>query len=315
MNAMSDLHLRSLRPDEFDAVAELICVSTNAWYQRNRGFDIFAAGPASCRLFPEVYEALDPGCCVVAEEPRTGRLMGSCFYHPRQAHVSLGIMNVHPEFCGRGVASRLLRFITDFSEREGKPTRLVSSAMNLDSFSLYSRAGFVPRATFADMQVPVADAAKIAPPGLAGHRIRPGTAGDVAAIADLERELSHIRREKDYAFFVENRQGIWRTTVAENAAGRIDGFLVSVAHPGSNMLGPGVMRDEAVAAGLVADHLRHHAAAGRAPVSLIPLDRPGLVRQMYAWGAKNLEIHFAQVRGAYTGPVGVAMPTFMPETA
>jgi ribosomal protein S18 acetylase RimI-like enzyme len=312
---MPELHLRSLRSDEFDAVAELVCVSTNAWYQRNRGFEIFTAGPVSCRLFPEVYEALDPGCCVVAEDARTGRLMGSCFYHPRETHVSLGIMNVHPEFSGRGVASRLLRFITDFSEREGKPTRLVSSAMNLDSFSLYSRAGFVPRATFADMQVPVAEAVKIATPDLGGRRIRPATGTDVVAIADLERELSHIRREKDYEFFVENRKGIWRTSVAENAAGGIDGFLVSVAHPGSNMLGPGVMWDEVVAAGLIADHLRHHAEAGRAPVSLIPLDRPGLVRQMYTWGAKNLEIHFAQVRGAYAPPAGVTMPTFMPETA
>jgi hypothetical protein len=134
-------------------------------------------------------------------------------------------------------------------------------------------------------------------------------------MADLEQELGHVRREKDYAFFVENGQGIWRTTVAEAVDGRIEGLLVSVAHPGSNMLGPGVMRDDAVASGLIADHLRHHAEAGRAPVSLIPLDRPGLVRQMYAWGAKNLEIHFAQVRGAHSPPAGVSMPTFMPETA
>jgi predicted N-acetyltransferase YhbS len=312
---MHDPHIRSLRPDEFDAVAELICASTNAWYQRNRGFEIFTAGPASCRLFPEVYEALDPGCCVVAEEAAAGRLVGSCFYHPRETHVSLGIMNVHPDFCGRGVASRLLRFITDFADREGKPTRLVSSAMNLDSFSLYSRAGFVPQATYADMQVPLAEAVKIAPPEPNGYRLRPATGADLAAIADLEQRLAHIRREKDYAFFVANRQGIWRTTVAEGPDGRIDGLLVSVAHAGSNMLGPGVMRDEAVAAALIADHLRHHAEAGRAPVSLIPLDRPGLVGQMYAWGAKNLEIHFAQVRGTYVPPTGVAMPTFMPETA
>jgi GNAT superfamily N-acetyltransferase len=312
---MPEPHLRSLRSDEFDAVAELICVSTNAWYQRNRGFEIFTAGPVSCRLFPEVYEALDPGCCVVAEEAGTGRLMGSCFYHPRETHVSLGIMNVHPDFCGRGVASRLLRFITDFADRARKPTRLVSSAMNLDSFSLYSRAGFVPWATFVDMQVPVAEALKIAPPELPGCRIRAATGADVGAMAALEWELAHIGRSKDYAFFVENRQGIWRTTMAENADGQVEGFLVSVAHPGSNMLGPGVMRDEAVASALVADHLRNHAEAGRAPVSLIPLDRAGLVKQMYAWGAKNLEIHFAQVRGAYTAPAGVAMPTFMPETA
>ena len=308
-------HLRPLRPDEFDAVASLICASTNAWYQKNRGFEIFTAGPASCRLFPDVYESLDPGCCVVAEDPESRRLMGSCFYHPRETHVSLGIMNVHPDFCGRGVASRLLRFITDYADRERKPARLVSSAMNLDSFSLYSRAGFIPRTTYADMQIPVPDALRIKPPNLPTHKLRPAAPADVPAIASLEQELCHIRREKDHAFFVENRQRIWRVTVAEATSGQLDGFLVSVAHPGSNMLGPGVMRDDSIAAALIADDLRHHAAAGRAPVSLIPLDRPALVRQMYAWRARNLELHLAQVRGPYTPPIGVSMPTFMPETA
>jgi predicted N-acetyltransferase YhbS len=312
---MPDPLLRTLRPDEFDALAALICTSTNAWYQKHRGFEVFTAGPSSCRLFPDVYESLDPGCCVVAEDPEAHRLMGSCFYHPRETHVSLGIMNVHPDFCGRGVASRLLQFITDHADRAGKPTRLVSSAMNLDSFSLYSRAGFVPRATFADMQVPVADALRIAPPALQCHTLRPATPADVPAIAALEQQLAHIRREKDHAFFIENRRHIWRVTVAQNTAGVIDGFLVSVAHPGSTMLGPGVMRDDSIAAALIADHLLHHAAANRAPVSLIPLDRPELVRLMYAWGAKNLELHLAQVRGPYTPPTGVSMPTFMPETA
>ena len=35
---------------------------------------------------------------------------------------------------------------------------------------------------------------------------------------------------------------IWHTLVLEGARGRIDGFLGSVAHPGSNLLGPGVIR-------------------------------------------------------------------------
>jgi hypothetical protein len=36
---------------------------------------------------------------------------------------------------------------------------------------------------------------------------------------------------------------------------------------------------------------------------------------LYYWGARNCEIHFAQVRGEYWSPSGVVMPTFMPETA
>ena len=310
---MSDLRLRAMRPDEFDAVADLICISTNYWYEAQRGFRVFPAGPRSCRLFPEVYEALDPGCCVVAEDPSaSGRLMGSCFYHPRETHVSLGIMNVHPNYFRRHVASGLLQFVIDFAERAGKPVRLVSSAMNLDSFSLYTRAGFVPRAAFADMALTVpVNGPKPDHPDM--HRVRAANTQDVSAMAALEEEVVHIRREKDYRFFIENLQGIWHTLVFESSPGTIDGFLVSVHHPGSHMLGPGVMRTDEAAAALIAAQLNHH--AGRSPIFLVPLDRPALHQQVYQWGGKNVEIHFAQIRGTYTAPDGVVMPTFMPETA
>ncbi|MDB5320567.1 MAG: Acetyltransferase [Phycisphaerales bacterium] len=312
---MPDPQLRPLRPDEWPIVAHLIHTSTNAWYRKNRGFDIFTAPPDACLLFPQTYEALDPNCCIVAQDPAAGHIIGSCFYHPRETHVSLGIMNVHPDFAGRGVASRLLRFITDLADRANLPTRLVSSAMNLDSFSLYSRAGFVPRAVYADMQIPAQHAAAIQPPKLDRHHLRPATENDVPAIANLEHQLTHIRRQQDHAFFIQNTQQIWRATVAENTDGQIDAFLTSVAHPASTMLGPGVMRNDTLAAALIADHLRHHAQESRAPVFLIPLDRPTLQQQMYTWGAKNLELHFAQTRGPHTPHTAVTMPTFMPETA
>jgi len=306
------IRLRAMRPDEFDAVAELICASTNVWYQKNRGFEIFSAGAASCRLFPETYEALDPGCCVVAEDAASGRLMGSCFYHPRRAHVSLGIMNVHPDFFGRGVASRLLKFITDFADGAGKPVRLVSSAMNLDSFSLYSRAGFVPRAVYADMQIAVPKSGWMHDaPG--ADEVGPADESDIAGIVRLEKRVAGIEREKDYRFFIENKNGIWNPLAMADGGGEVQGFLCSVWHPGSNMLGPGVMESDEVAVALICAQLRHH--AGRAPVFLIPLDRPALVKQMYAWGARNLELHFGQVRGDSPATNGVVMPTFMPETA
>src|SRR5580765_5925713 len=148
--------LRAMTDADRLAVAELICVSTNQWYERHGRSAIFPKGASTTAVFADVYEALDPGCCVVAEDPANGRLVGSCFYHPRPTHVSLGIMNAHPDHAGRGIASALLRFITDFSDRERKPVRLVSSAINLDSFSLYNRAGFVPRCAYQDMYLPAA---------------------------------------------------------------------------------------------------------------------------------------------------------------
>jgi GNAT superfamily N-acetyltransferase len=311
MSDHPELRLRHATSADRHELADLICVSTNYWYRASGRPPIFRRGPDACHLFYDVYEAMDPGGCIVAEEPRTGRLMGSCFYRVRDTHVALGIMNAHPNYFGRGVAGRLLRFVTDLADAQGKPTRLVSSAVNLDSFSLYTRAGFSPRVLYHDMIVPVDRVAA----GLGGvdlSRVRPAAPADVNAIAALEWEVSHIRRERDWRHFAENAAGIWHISVHTDAAGRIDGALASVNHPGSNMLGPGVMENEPAAAALIAAELAHH--AGRTPLFLVPADRPDLVRTVYGWGGQNIELHLMQARGAFQLFAGVAMPTFMPET-
>jgi GNAT superfamily N-acetyltransferase len=290
---------------------DLICVSLNYWYRSAGKPAIVTGGPETCSVFWDVYEALDPGCCLLAEVPGTGRLAGCCFYHPRDTHVSVGIVAAHPNYFGRGVAGRLLRHVTDRADRAGKPVRLVSSAMNLDSYSLYTRAGFHPRALYHDMIVP-ADrvAAGLAGVGVSG--VRPAIAADVPAIAALEWRVSGIRRERDWRHFVDNAAGIWHVSVNESPGSEVDGVLASVDHPGSHMLGPGVMAGDDVAAALIAAELTHH--AGKTPLFLVPADRPGLVRTVYGWGGKNVELHVFQARGHAQPFAGVAMPTFMPET-
>src|SRR4051812_29003055 len=83
---MAEMTLRPATADDRHDVADLICVSTNYWYRASGRPAIFCNGPSSTTLFFDVYEALDPGCCVVAEDRATGHLMGSCFYHPRDTH-------------------------------------------------------------------------------------------------------------------------------------------------------------------------------------------------------------------------------------
>lgn len=314
---MPDLRLRALEKNDWPEVASLIYVSTNYWYRANGRPAIFNGAPSSTELFPQVYEALDPGCCIVAQDERTGQLAGSCFYHPRPTHVSLGIMNVHPNYFGQGIAQRLLQFIIDFAEEQNKPLRLVSSAMNLDSFSLYTRAGFVPRCAYQDMilDVPTGKIREALQSTPDYKRVRAATLDDIEAIAALEREINHISRGQDYRYFIENQAGIWHTSVIQNEQGALEGYLVSIAHPASNMLGPGVARTEEQALALILAELEQHATrnTGR-PVFLIPVDCQWLVQKMYALGARNCELHFGQVRGTWQAPSGVVMPTFMPET-
>lgn len=308
---MAELTLRPMEAGDWDEVAELICLGTNHWYQTHGMGPIFLNGPESARLFCEVYESLDPGCCILAVNDATGKIAGSCFYHPRDSHVSLGIMNVHPNYFGASVARRLLDFVIEFADQAAKPIRLVSSALNLDSFSLYNRSGFVPRQAFQDMYIKVPESGlDFEPAGLTN--VREATLEDVPAMLALEKELNHISREKDFRHFVENESGIWHVSVFEESNGSLSGFLVSVHHPGSNMLGPGIARTEEQAVALIHAELNCH--AGRSPVFLIPVQKSELVKTMYQWGARNCEIHFSQVRGNYDEPSGVVMPTFMPET-
>ena len=308
---MSVFKIRPMLPSDWNEVADLITLSTNYWYQTNGKAPIFTGDPMNARLFCKVYEALDPGCCVVAEHVETGRLIGSCFYHPRETHVSIGIMNAHPNYFGVGVARSLLTEITKFADARQLPVRLVSSAMNLDSFSLYTRAGFTPRTVFQDMYVPVE---KLADVNVTGSDciVRTATVEDVEAMVNLEFEVSGIRRAKDYRYFISQPEIGWNVSLCENSAGGLDGFLCSITNIGSNMLGPGIMKSDEVALQLIISGLTRDLS--RTPVFLIPVERSGLAGELYRIGARNCELHFAQIRGEWKQPAGVIMTTFMPET-
>ena len=251
------------------AVAALIRDSLNVWYREHMGVEECVASVEASSIFTRVYDALDPNCCVVAEDLETGRIAGSCFFHPRPTHVSLGIMNVSPDYFGQGIAAKLLAYIVDVAQRRNQTLRLVSSAMNLDSFSLYNRLGFVPRIFYQDMLLPSpAEGVEITVPE--GTTLRDATRDDVPKIVELEMELLGVDRTKDYRFFVDNADGIWGVSVLEeNATGASLGVMASVNDPGSKMIGPGAARNEAVANVLVRRELNRYRGEW-SPVLLVP---------------------------------------------
>jgi GNAT superfamily N-acetyltransferase len=310
--SLSTMRLRPLAADDWDSLASLIHASLSVWYRANLNSEKFGADAAPFRVFPELYEALDPGCCLVAEDEGSMRLAGSVFYHPRETHWAVGIVNTHPDFGGRGVAKQLMQAVIGMAQADRKPVRLVSSAMNLDSFSLYTRLGFVPRMMYQDLLLGVPANGMPAIPAH-GLTLRRAVVHDAPRIADLEWRLNGIRREKDFAHFAENVQGCWRLWLAERTDGSIAGFLGAVMHPGMQMIGPGVIEDETAAIALL--HAMLDAEfRGRAIVWLVPVHCAALVCQCYAWGARNVEMHLGSVLGDVPPMSGVTFPTFMPET-
>ena len=135
---------------------------------------------------------------------------------------------------------------------------------------------------------------------------------DVAEMVSLEKRLCGIERTEDFEYFIENKRGIWNTVVCRDTRGSLLGFLGSVDHPASRMIGPGVAENEQVTMELLATLLnRFH---GKCPVFLLPVTAKKAVQTAYSWGARNCEIHFSQCRGENQPPEGIVMPTFMPET-
>lgn len=290
----------------------MLYAAFNAWYwQHGWGKDYFQGGPEVVHIFHDIYERLTPGASVAAFHPETSRMMGACFYHPRPQHMSLGIMSVHPNYGGCGVGRALTRYITGLADRAGLPIRLVSSAMNVDSFSLYNQAGFVPRQVYHDMLIPISETAPPSTvPGL--DIIRAGKETDVPAIIDLEMSVSGISREIDYRFGISGGNDSLDLLIAEGTGASVDGFLMSLRHPALNMIGPGVARDTGTALALL--HRSLDRFSGQSVLVLIPADQTALVRQVYAWGGRNTEVHLFQVRGKYQPFSGINFPSFLPET-
>jgi GNAT superfamily N-acetyltransferase len=296
-----------------EPIARLLHRALVHWYESHLGQGArFGDSHDSFTLFPDVYEALDPGECVTARTA-SGEIIGVCFSHERETHVAIGIVATAPDAGGRGIAKNMVSLVLDKATRLGKPARLVSSLLNLDSFSLYTRLGFVPGAIFQDMliTVPGDGLPAAAPAGI--ERVREAVWADVPRLADFEQSQQGIRREKDFACFIRNEIGAWRVLVSETADGSVNGFLGMSTHPSCIMIGPGVAADEKTALQLLwkaLDGLR-----GKTLVFLVPCAATTVVRSAYAWGARNVELHVAQSTAPVSGAKGIVFPTFLPETS
>lgn len=306
--------LRSLAEKDASEHAQLLYTAFNSWYWKHGwGKDYFGCQPRETSIFFEIYNDLSPGYSVAAFDDDSGRMMGACFYHPREYHVSLGIMSVHPDFCGRGVGRQLVNHILDFTKNnEYKSCRLVSSAINMDSLSLYNRAGFIPRVTYHDMVISVPETGLNNAHVSGEYRVREARLEDVFLMGELEMEVSGIKREIDYRYAINNPRGVLHASVYENDQQGIDGFMLSVRHPALNMIGPCVARSEEIAIALIRMEIERF--RGTRVLLVLPMEKRKMVEKMYSWGALNVETHLTEVWGEYPGFNGVSMPSFLPET-
>jgi len=308
---MQEITLREMKPSDKYEGSELICLSHNTWYQLHAMSAPFGNIPASAEFFVELYGALDGSHGVVAENSTTGRLAGLCFYQVRSTHVSVAMMSVHPNYFQRGVGKALLKYITDMADKQKKPVRLVSSTLNVDSFSLYSRAGFIPRYVYQDVLTQVPNEG-LTVPALEPKNIRNAHASDIPGIVKLEYEINGMQREPDFQYLIDSEHSLWHASVIEGEAGSIEGFLASCEHPDIRMLGPSIARTEEQLLSLIMAELNTY--RGHAVLQLVPAVCREIVHSLYTFGGRNIEMHLLQIRGAYTPLAGIYTPTYMFES-
>jgi GNAT superfamily N-acetyltransferase len=308
------LQFGPLSSADHEAVAGLLHRSLVQWYESRLGQGSrFGDSPAPFLLFPQVYEALDPGEAITVRDDETQAILGICFTHERETHLSIGIVATSPEAAGRGIARQMIQAALDKAQRLGKPARLVSSLLNLDSFSLYTRLGFIPGAIFQDVLFNVPETGLTIPAPEGHERVRLAKAEDAIRIAGFEFATQGIRREKDFHFFLRNNVGDWRVFVQEDAEGNLTGYMVVSTHPSCSMIGPGSVTDEDASTALIWQALE--TLRGRSTVILVPCLATRLVKTLYRWGGRNVELHVAQSTAAPLKTTGLAFPTFLPESA
>ena len=85
--------LATLTAADAEATAHLLHRALVNWYQTRLGQGArFGDSHEPFRLFPEVYEALDPGEGLTARDAETNTLLGVCFTHERDTHLGIGIV-------------------------------------------------------------------------------------------------------------------------------------------------------------------------------------------------------------------------------
>lgn len=300
--------IRAMKPNEWDEVGKLIFTSTNTWYTQNGKAAVFSCRPEDLHFFCETYESLDPDCCLIAEVD--GEIAASCFYHPRPTHFSLGIMCVHPNFYGRGLARKLLTQIISLAAKAEKPLNLISSALNIDSFSLYNKAGFIPKDVYQDMIIPVPESGlEFSKEELAN--VRPATFKDILEMVNLEKEIHGQDHGKDLQYIINDSSPHWKCHVLEQD-GTIQGFLCGVNHSCSKIIGLGAIKDSANTLTLIKSHLDSY--KGHSPLVLIPTKETQLVQDLLMMKARNVELHISQSLEKNSPEVkGIVLPTFLPE--
>lgn len=218
------------------------------------------------------------------------RVVGSNFLCFADEVAGVGPITVDPAVQSKGIGRALMQWVIDEARRRQiRQTRLFQEALNTTSLSLYTSLGFDWRDSAALMQ---AIPAAVADPG-----VRPLTADDLPAVAELSRRAYGFSRAGDAAQLLE-----WQVPgFLKQREGKPVGYLFATlfGHAGAE-----TDQDLLDLASQAALHLPPPLAR-----FICPLARPALYRQALASGHRTLKLLSYMSLGDYTAPGGAHFPS------
>ena len=291
--------IRTMADDDVDVVAHVIVRAFNTVNARY-GYPSEFPEPYAAVLLVRFYLSQDPDGCLVAE--RDGAILGSIFARRRGDVVTIGPVSTDPAGQGMGVGRRMMQAVFDLYP-DAASFRLVQAAFNKESYSLYSRTGFV--AVEAMVRLDRA-AAPVTPEEDESH-VRRATAEELQAVVGLDRRLLGVERERE----LPTHFGMGSVYVYDDGAG-MQGYLATMPTPGQIFYGPAVAHSEDQLTALLRTALR---AADAHTIALhLPTRFAATIDECYRLGFRLFALETFMVRGEWSMDEAFYLRSTFPET-
>jgi GNAT superfamily N-acetyltransferase len=291
--------IRPMSPDDIDVVAPLITRAFNAVNARY-GYPSEFPEPNVPTLMSRYYLSQDPEGCIVAQ--RDGSICGSVFARRRGDRVSVGPVCVDPASQAIGVGRRMMEALFDIYP-DAASFRLTQGAFNKESFSLYSKTGFVAAEQLLRLERPPAP---VTPEEDEPH-VHAVTAESAPLVADFDRRLTGAERERE----VPTLFGMGRVYVYGDDTD-VQGYLATIPTPGPTFLGPAVAHSEAQLDALVRTALRD--IGPRSSALHLPARFPSTIAECFRLGFRLFCLETLMVRGEWRTPGTPYLHAMFPET-
>ena len=227
--------------------------------------------------------------CVVAEQD--GKVIGSNCLDERTPIAGVGPITIDPIAQNRTAGRQLMQAVmARAAERKFAGIRLVQAAYHNRSLSLYAKLGFVVREPLSCMQGPAIQKT------LAGYRVRPAQAGDLAACNNLCLRVHGHDRGGELSDAIQQS-----TAVVAESEGRVTAYAASVA-----FFGHAVGETNKDLQALIAA-----AAEFPGPGILVPTRNAGLFHWCLEKGLRVVQPMTLMTMGLYNEPAGAYLPSIL----